>query len=124
MKKPLTTEGVIAAIKETNGNLAAVARRFGVSRQAVSSYCKAHVTCQTAHEEARETMKDSAESVLYRKILEGSTPELIFFLKTQCRDRGYIERGAIDLTITDKRPDQLDDDELEQLIADLKTHVR
>lgn len=69
-------------------------------------------------------MKDTAESVLYRKVEEGSTSELLFYLKTQCRDRGYIERQSHDVTITDKRPEEMNDGELEQFIADLKAHVR
>ena len=46
----------------------------------------------TALTEARETMLDTAESVLYSKILAGDITALIFFLKTQGKSRGYIER--------------------------------
>src|SRR3954468_8405303 len=96
MKKPLTVPGVIAAIQDARGNLATVGRQFGVTRQAVSSYCRAHPTCKAAHDEAREIMLDAAEAVLYEKVLAGSTPELLFFLKTQGRSRGYIERAEVD----------------------------
>jgi hypothetical protein len=46
-------------------------------------------------------MLDNAESVLYKKVLEGSTPELLFFLKTQGRFRGYVERQE-NVVSTDK----------------------
>jgi hypothetical protein len=42
-------------------------------------------------EQSREVMKDDAESVFFDKVLDGSTPELLFYLKTQARDRGYFE---------------------------------
>src|SRR4051812_9583839 len=96
MKKPLTVPDVIEAIQESRGNLATVGRRFGGTRQAVSHFCLAHPTCKAAHDEAREVMLDAAEDVLYQKVLEGSTPELLFFLKTQGRSRGYIERAEVD----------------------------
>jgi Flp pilus assembly protein CpaB len=40
-------------------------------------------------------MLDNAESILYKKVLEGSTPELLFFLKTQGKRRGYVERSEV-----------------------------
>lgn len=91
--KPLKVATVIQGIEETNGNLAAVARRFGVKRQAVWEYVQRHPSCKTAYEEQRQTMVDSAESVLYRKVLAGEdTTALIFFLKTQGKARGYTEK--------------------------------
>ncbi len=49
-------------------------------------------TIQEAINQAREEMLDAAESKLYEKVLDGSTPELLFFLKTQGHRRGYKER--------------------------------
>lgn len=88
----LTAEAVIAKIRELNGNLAAVARAFRVSRSTVYRFLETHPTVQQALTETRETMLDNAESVLYSKVLAGDTVALIFFLKTQGRRRGYVER--------------------------------
>ena len=44
---------------------------------------------------AREELLDFAESVLFKKVREGHTAELIFFLKTKGKSRGYIERQEI-----------------------------
>jgi len=38
-------------------------------------------------------MLDMAESSLYRRVLAGDSCAVCFFLKTQGRKRGYIERG-------------------------------
>jgi len=38
-----------------------------------------------------EGLKDMAETKLQQAIHAGKTAELIFFLKTKCQDRGYIE---------------------------------
>lgn len=45
--------------------------------------------------DARESMIDTAESMLYKQIGEGNTTAIIFFLKTQGRQRGYIERQEL-----------------------------
>jgi len=89
---------------EENGNVAAVARRAGVSRAAIMKRVDQVPSLKEVLTEARETMLDDAEGVLYRKVLEGSTPELIFFLKTQGRRRGYSER--VELTGADGAPIQ------------------
>lgn len=86
-------EEVIAKIEQNKGNVAAVARALGVSRRTVLRYADDRPTVKTALEDARENMLDNAESVLYKKVLEGSTPELLFFLKTQGKSRGYVERS-------------------------------
>lgn len=91
----MKSEEVIGAIGKHNGNLSAVARQLKVSRQAVYNHLENDPAAKEALEQARETMLDNAESVLYRKVLEGSTPELIFFLKTQGKSRGYTERQEV-----------------------------
>ena len=45
--------------------------------------------------EARESMLDTAEATLYDKIAAGDTTALIFFLKTEGKSRGYVERQEI-----------------------------
>ena len=92
MSKKILVADVEPLVAEFNGNVAAIARRLGVSRSTVWARCQESPSLMAALESARETMLDHAESVLYRKVLEGSTPELIFFLKTQGKARGYTER--------------------------------
>jgi transposase-like protein len=91
----ITPEALIEKIEQARGNISAVARAFGVTRRTIYKRIMRNATAQKALEDARETMLDEAESVLYTKALEGSTPELIFFLKTQGRRRGYVERQEI-----------------------------
>jgi len=63
-------------------------------------------------------MLDNAESMLYTKVLAGSTPELLFFLKTQGKRRGYVEKQQVEhsggLEIS-RKLETLSDEELEQL---------
>jgi hypothetical protein len=95
MKKKPSVDELIKRIEDTKGNVAAVARSYGVSRVAVYNWMNESAGCRQALEDARETMLDNAESILYKKVLEGSTPELLFFLKTQGKRRGYVERSEV-----------------------------
>lgn len=86
---------IISRIDQAKGNLAAVARSLGVSRTTVWRYIQDKPTVQQAVDEARETMLDNAESVLYKKVLDGDMTAVIFFLKTQGHKRGYTERHEV-----------------------------
>lgn len=94
MDKPKAQE-LIDEINAKRGNISAVARAFGVTRPTIYRWIKSTVTATEALESAREAMIDNAESILYKKVLEGSTPELLFFLKTQGKSRGYTERQEV-----------------------------
>jgi len=83
------------AIKRYRGNLSAVARSLGTSRQAIYYRVGQSPKLQAELEEARETMLDEAENVLYEQV-EGAQPWAVqFFLKTQGYKRGYVERREI-----------------------------
>lgn len=89
----LTKKSAAESIKHYNGNISAVARSFGVSRRAVYDLLDKHPDLKELVYEQREAWKDDAESELMRQAMEDkNTTALIFFLKTQAKDRGYIER--------------------------------
>ena len=82
-------------IEQYRGNLSAVARSLGVTRRAVYYHVNANPELGAALSDARESMLDNAESKLYQRTLEGHTAELLFFLKTQGKSRGYTERQEL-----------------------------
>jgi hypothetical protein len=88
----LTIEGVEAKLKDLQGNMAAVARAFGCSRQAVWKFVQGRQTLLAVQHDLREGMKDHAESALHAALLRGEAWAVCFFLKTQAKDRGYVER--------------------------------
>lgn len=107
MKKPNTKKGgrppkgqpklvpelVAAALVESRGNQAMVATKFHVSRSSLCEFIQARPLLQTVLFDAREGMKDHAESALHRAIIGGEAWAVCFFLKTQAKDRGYIEKS-------------------------------
>jgi DNA transposition AAA+ family ATPase len=100
-------------VNEYKGNVAAIARKLGVSRSTVWAKVQDSAPLQKMLEDARETRIDNAESMLDKKILEGDTTALIFFLKTQGRRRGYSEK--VDSTNYTLDLSQLTDEQLERL---------
>lgn len=92
MQLKVTVADVLPLVEPNMGNVAAIARKLGVTRGTVWNRCKESPTLMAALEDARETMLDNAESRLYQKVLAGETAELLFFLKTQGKKRGYWEK--------------------------------
>lgn len=109
--KKVTVADIEPLIEPNKGNVAVIARKLGVSRGTILNRCNESPTLAQALTDARESMLDNAESMLYKKVLEGSTVELLFFLKTQGRNRGYVERqevtgkdgGSVTVTLQDWR---------------------
>lgn len=91
-KKEATAKKIIAAIKSEKGRLANAAKKAGLNYSTVWRYAQDFPSVKEAVEEAKETVKDFVESRLYERIKAGDTTAIIFFLKTQAKDRGYVER--------------------------------
>ena len=100
-----STDRLITLIDEYSGNLSAVSRALGVNRLTVYRFMEKHPTVKQALSEAREKMIDNVESKLYSKALDGDTTAMIFFLKTQGKSRGYVERQEV--TGADSAPVEL-----------------
>jgi len=91
----LKLDPVKEALLEFSGNTSAVAHKFGVTRQAVQQFINKNEGLKESAIEAKETMKDNVESALYRAALAGEAWAVCFYLKTQAKDRGYVERSEV-----------------------------
>lgn len=97
MAAPKLKAGIVEEkLRELSGNLAAVGRALGVTRQAVSAFVIKHPSLVKVAEECRETFVDNVESALYREALNGNVTAQIFILKTQGKGRGYVERQELE----------------------------
>jgi hypothetical protein len=113
-EKKVLVEDIEPLVHEYKGNVAAIARKFGVSRGTIWNRVQESTTLRAAFEDARESMVDNAESSLYNKVLKGEdTTALIFFLKTQGRRRGYGDSS----TNFNIDPSALTDEQLMRIIA-------
>ena len=53
-------------------------------------FIRHHPKCQAVKVEAKERMKDVAESKTFELMKERHWPSIQYFLATQCKDRGYL----------------------------------
>jgi len=90
-----SAQEVAEAIITAGGFVTKAARVLGCSPTTVYSYINRHAKCREAVQEARERMLDTAEGKLFQQILDGNMTAIIFYLKTQGKGRGYIERQEV-----------------------------
>ena len=95
MSKP-TVADAIAAIKQAKGFVATAAPLCDTSRTTLHDMINKHPKLKEAVDDAREKNKDFAEGKLMMAIDEGNIAGIIFYLKTQAKDRGYVEKQEIE----------------------------
>lgn len=83
------------AIRNARGFVSVAARQLGVTRKAVYNAINKYDSVREAVTDARENMTDLAEGKLVEQINEGNTTAIIFYLKTQGKQRGYVERHEL-----------------------------
>lgn len=91
---PTVTE-YAQAVRDAHGLVTQAAKRLGVSRKSVHNAAKKHPSVKQALDESRERTVDLAESKLIEQIKAGHMTAIIFFLKTQAKHRGYIEKQEV-----------------------------
>ena len=90
-----TAAQVIMAIKVTKGLVSLTAKRLGCERKTIYRYVERHPEVAEALREEREAMTDIAELALFSKVQDGEAWAVCFYLKTQGKARGYVERSEI-----------------------------
>ena len=106
MSKP-TWRVLKPVIIEKYGNVNDIALHFGVKRRTVHNWASKDPSgkIKIAFNQARQRLLDIAETKLTSKIIEGNLTSIIFYLKTQGKARGWVEKvdqqisGELNLTI-------------------------
>jgi len=93
MKKP-DTSVIEKAIVKAFGNLSAASISLGVERPTLYKWIEQD-GLEQAVIEGRNSRLDFVEGKLDQKIDGGDITAIIFFLKTQGKSRGYVERQEI-----------------------------
>lgn len=88
-------EDLLQALHNTSGIVSSACRAAGVSRTTYYRYYNEDPEFKEKADDVKELQKDFAESLILKKMKEGDTTMLIFYAKTQMKDRGYSERKEI-----------------------------
>jgi len=94
--KRYTAADYAKAVTEAQGLISVAARRLGIARSTIYSAIKKHASVREAVEDARARTTDLAEGKRFSKISDGDMTAIIFYLKTQGKARGYVERAEVE----------------------------
>lgn len=93
-------KAMIAALISTLGIVSEAAAICDISRQQHYQWMKDDPDYKGQVEAISDMAIDFAESALKKKIGDGDTTAIIFYLKTKGKKRGYIERSEVEQTGT------------------------
>jgi len=94
-KNGYTADQVIKALQDAAGYVSKAASILGCSSQTVYNYRNKFVTVAGAWDAIREARHDFVENKLHEQISKGNVTAIIFYLKTQAKQRGYVERQEL-----------------------------
>lgn len=91
-----TPEEVAAALRATNGLVYLAADRLGVAASTIYRAAERHKEVAAALEHQKGKRLDTAEAALWKAVKAGEAWAVCFYLKTQGKARGYVERQEVD----------------------------
>lgn len=94
-KQRYTAEEVVEAIRATRGRVHSVARRLGCDARTIYNYAERYASVRDELDMQRGLRGDTAEFKLDEAIDRGEAWAVKYYLSTQCKDRGYVERQEI-----------------------------
>ena len=85
----------LEVFKKTAGNVSQACKAIKINRKTFYDWCKKDKKFKDKIDEINESLIDNVETLAYKKIKEGDTTMLIFFLKTKAKHRGWTEKMEI-----------------------------
>lgn len=86
---------LLQALANTSGIVSSACKAANVSRMTYYRWYNEDPDFREKADDIKELQKDFAESLILKKMKEGDTTMIIFYAKTQMKDRGYAERKEI-----------------------------
>lgn len=95
-QNPTLKKAMIEALEKSLGVVTSACKEAGIHRSTHYQWMQDDNEYKQAVENLKDLSIDFAESQLFKQIKEGNTTATIFYLKTQAKHRGYIERQEIE----------------------------
>lgn len=94
-KTAASKEAFLTQLEQSFGLVSTTCRKVGISRSTYYKWRKDDSQFADRADEVKELQKDVVEALILKKMKDGDTAMLIFYAKTQMKDRGYVERTEI-----------------------------
>ena len=106
----------LKALESTLGVVSPACKKADIARSTYYEWYSGDLDFRKAVDELKDVALDFAESQLFARMQAQSDASIIFYLKTQGKKRGYIERSEVELR--QNKPDfsNFTDEELRQLL--------
>ena len=85
----------LKVFKKALGNVSVACNNFDIERSTFYDWYNNDPDFRAKADAVKEIRKDFIESALDKRIQEGDTTAIIFAAKTQCKDRGYVEKQEL-----------------------------
>lgn len=85
----------LTILEKTGGMVASACRNANISRVTFYKWRNSDDEFAQKVDDIKELQKDAAEALILKKMKDGDTSMLIFYAKTQMKDRGYVERREL-----------------------------
>ena len=86
----------LKVFKKALGNISVACNNFDIERTTFYDWYNNDPDFRAKADAVKEIRKDFIESALDKRIQEGDTTAIIFAAKTQCKDRGYVEKQEVE----------------------------
>lgn len=97
-----TAAQFIKAIKGSAAIITTIKNRVGCDWYTAKKWIEEHPTVQRAYIAEAETVTDMAESNLFKAMKAGDLSALKFYLATKGKDRGYVQKSEIAMTVPEE----------------------
>lgn len=88
-------KAILEALEKSLGVVTTACKKVGVGRTTFYGWLKDDKDFADKVNDIQNIALDFVESKLFENIKEGKTSEMIFYLKTKGKKRGYVERQEI-----------------------------
>jgi hypothetical protein len=109
---------IVDAMIQSLGNVSEVCNKLNISRTTFYNYYNNDIEFKEQIDDIKNIALDFVESKLIGKIKDGDIVAILFYLKTQGKKRGYVERVENEITI--QQPVVIDWSEPVQEVEEVK----
>lgn len=99
---------LLGQLQQCKGTITTACINSGISRTTFYEYYNLDSDFRDKVMEVQEASIDHVENMLMKKIDEGDTTAIIFYLKTKGRKRGYNEKLIIEETVKQTQANEID----------------